>query len=118
MMSLGKIGEELAKNYLSKNGHTILEQNYKVPFGEIDLISEKDHCLCFVEVKARKSISSGLPEESITIFKKKKIIQVAQCYLKKHHIIDKKMRFDVISIQFDQHRLKEIRHIINAFSVE
>jgi putative endonuclease len=115
MNNTGQIGEELAIQYLTKKGYYILDQNFKVPFGEIDIITEKNNCICFVEVKCRKSKKYGLPEEAITSYKKKKIIRVAQYYIKKKHIKNRIIRFDVVSIQFDQHQLKAIRHITNAF---
>ena len=115
MNNTGQIGEDLAGQYLLKNGYTILEQNLKAPFGEIDIIAEKKNCICFIEVKSRKSSKYGLPEEAITPIKKKKIIKVAQFYIKKKQIKNKLFRFDVISIKFDKYFLREIRHITNAF---
>ncbi|MFW6149769.1 MAG: YraN family protein [Atribacterota bacterium] len=115
MNNTGQIGEDLAGQYLLKNGYTILEQNLKAPFGEIDIIAEKKNCICFIEVKSRKSNQYGLPEEAITSIKKKRIIKVAQLYIKKKNIKNKLFRFDVISIKFDRYLLREIRHITNAF---
>jgi putative endonuclease len=116
MNNIGKIGEEIAVQYLAKNGYIILEKNFKVAFGEIDIIVEKNNCICFVEVKSRKSEKYGLPEEAITQFKKNKIIKVAQLYIKKKHIRNKLFRFDVISINLDKRISIIIRHIKNAFS--
>ena len=118
MNDIGQFGEKLACQYLRKKGYSILEQNFTVPFGEIDIIAEKNKLICFVEVKCRKSKKYGLPEEAITSYKKKKIIQVAQSYIKKKRIKDRKYRFDVVAIQFDQHQLAAIRHITNAFHNE
>jgi len=115
MNNLGHIGEDLAIQCLIRKGYQILEQNFKVPFGEIDIIAEKKNCICFVEVKSRKSKKYGLPEEAITPHKKKKIIKVAQFYIKQKQVKNRIFRFDVISVQFDQYILKEIRHITNAF---
>ncbi len=115
MNNIGQFGEDVASQYLIRKGYHILEQNLKVPFGEIDIIAEKNNCICFVEVKSRKSKKYGLPEEAITSHKKKKIIKVAQFYIKKKKISNRIFRFDVISIQFEQHLLKEIKHIANAF---
>lgn len=115
MNDIGQFGEELSCRYLAQKGYSILERNFKVLFGEIDIIAEKNHCICFVEVKCRKSKRYGLPEEAITSYKKKKIIQVAQFYIKKKRIKNRKFRFDVVAVQFDQQQLKEIRHITNAF---
>jgi len=115
MNNLGQIGEDLAIQCLIRKGYQILEQNFKVPFGEIDIIAEKNNCICFVEVKSRKSKKYGLPEEAITPHKRKKIIRVAQFYIKQKQVKNRIFRFDVISVQFDQYILKEIRHITNAF---
>lgn len=53
---LGRIGEELAANYLVKNGFYILERNWRSKYGyEIDIIAFKDNILHFVEVKTRRS---------------------------------------------------------------
>ncbi|MFA6711869.1 MAG: YraN family protein [Candidatus Caldatribacteriota bacterium] len=115
MNNIGKIGEELARHYLSKKGYHILEQNYRVVFGEIDIIAEKNNCICFIEVKCRKSQKYGLPEESITKYKMNKIIKVAQLYIKQKGIEDKLFRFDVITLQFNHRLLANIKHIPNAF---
>lgn len=115
MNSVGDNGEKLARAYLFKKGYRILEQNYKVSFGEIDIIAEKNSCICFVEVKSRKSNKYGTPEEAITRYKQKKIIKVAQLYIKQKRIKDKYFRFDVIAVVFDNSLLKEIKHITNAF---
>jgi putative endonuclease len=116
MNNIGKIGEEIAVQYLEENGYIILEKNLKFTFGEIDIIAEKNNYICFVEVKSRKTEKYGLPEEAITQFKKKKIIKVAQLYIKKKHIRNKLFRFDVISINFNKCISRKIRHIKNAFS--
>jgi putative endonuclease len=52
--SQGKAGEELAAQYLERNGLKILERNYRFERGEIDLIAEEGEELVFVEVKARR----------------------------------------------------------------
>ncbi len=116
MNTIGNTGEKLARYYLIKKGYQILERNYKVPFGEIDIIAEKNDCLCFIEVKCRKSKKYGLPEESITQYKKDKIIKVAQMYIKQKRVQDKFFRFDVITLHFNNSLLTEIKHITNAFS--
>ena len=116
MKSIGDSGEELARAYLFKKGYRILEQNYKVSFGEIDIIAEKSNCICFVEVKSRKSNKYGTPEEAITRYKQKKIVKVAQLYIKQKRIKDKYFRFDVIVVVFNNYLLKEIKHITNVFA--
>lgn len=114
----GNKGEGIACQYLIKNGYKILEKNFKVSFGEIDLIVNKNNIICFVEVKTRNSLIYGLPEEAITEKKKSKIIKVAQYYIKKKHLYNYLFRFDVISIKLKNNNLENIKFIKNAFMYE
>lgn len=115
LRKIGYTGEDVARAYLIKNGYHILEKNYKVVFGEIDIIAEKNNCVCFIEVKSRKSNKYGLPEEAITPYKKNKIVKVAQLYIKQKKLEKKYFRFDVIALNFDHNLLKDFKHITNAF---
>ena len=74
---LGKFGEELAVEFLEKNGYTILETNWFFNKAEIDIIAQKENILAVVEVKTRSSLDFGLPQE----FVKPKKIQ-ARAYFK------------------------------------
>jgi len=73
---VGKIGENLAKKFLEKQGYKIIEQNYKTKYAEIDLVAQKPACagrekeLIFVEVRTKIGENFGMPEETIN---KKKI---------------------------------------------
>jgi len=62
----GILGEKLAKDFLKKRGYHILETNYRCPEGEIDIVARHKDCLVFVEVRTKKSLEFGSPEESIT----------------------------------------------------
>ena len=68
---LGKIGEQLAIDYLLKNGYKIRERNYRYLKAEVDIIALKENTLVAVEVKTRTSNYFGNPEDFVT---KKKII--------------------------------------------
>ena len=60
----GKTGEEIAINLLKNKGFKIIEKNYKNSCGEIDIICEFKNMLIFIEVKARKNLLYGKPEEA------------------------------------------------------
>ena len=62
----GKMGEQLAANYLYEAGYTILHRNWRHRHWEVDIIACRGNRLHFVEVKTRQNLSYGLPEESIT----------------------------------------------------
>ena len=63
---VGETGEQIAVDYLIKNGFTILNRNFRSGrFGEIDIIAEEDSCICFIEVKTRTSDTFGAPSEAV-----------------------------------------------------
>jgi len=58
----GRVGEQIAFQFLVKSGYKIIARNFRTKMGEIDLVALEDGCLVFVEVKARWSREFGLPE--------------------------------------------------------
>lgn len=108
--TLGKAGEERTRDYLAGKGYKILAQNYRSPFGEVDLICQDEKEIVFVEVKTRSSSAFGEGLEAVNFKKQEKIIRTAQYFLKKKGIKNLPFRFDVISILS-----KEITHIPHAF---
>src|SRR5690554_2170499 len=109
----GRWGEERAAEYLKNRGYRIVERNYRVSRGEIDLIVEKGDYLVFVEVKTRKSFFHGLPQEAVDFRKQNKLRQIANYYLLQNKTM-KKMRFDVLCINIKNNKGK-IKHYIDAF---
>jgi putative endonuclease len=116
---VGRRGEEIAEEYLKAKGVKVIERNFRTHFGEIDLVCRSGGAFIFVEVKTRISMSFGPPHLSITRQKKRKIIQNAQCYLKRFGIYDAAARLDVISINLDTDgKFKKLEHIKNAIWIE
>lgn len=113
---LGIIGEKLAIDFLKKNNYQIIQQNYRCPFGEIDIIALKKNTLCFIEVKTRSSGRFGLPQEAIDERKKRTIAHVALSFMQHYKIEDKKVQFDVIAVCITAHG-HNIELIENAFEV-
>lgn len=110
---LGKLGEELAIEFLQKEGYEILETNWVFQKAELDIIARKDDFLIAVEVKTRSSIEFGLPQE----FVKPKKIQLLAKAINEYVIsndFDVNVRFDVISI-YKNGKSFEIEHLIDAF---
>lgn len=107
---LGKRGENQACKYLKKSGYSILERNYKNPFGEIDIIAQKEDTVAFIEVKTRLNENYGAPSEAVDKKRRFKYIKGAEYYFLGKQI-DFTVRFDIIEILRG-----EINHIENAFS--
>ncbi|MBM3333895.1 YraN family protein [Candidatus Sumerlaeota bacterium] len=115
----GQTGEEIAARFLHRKGFRILERNYRCEVGEIDLIAEDRGSVVFVEVKTRKSLASGAPEEAVDREKRRKIIRAAQWYLQPWGRWPQRVRFDVVGIELDENDCpSDIRHTPAAFGIE
>jgi putative endonuclease len=114
---LGPQGERMAAEYLQRQGYQILEKNFRVKPGEIDLIARDGDTLCFVEVKARRGEDFGEGSEAIATLKKRKLCQAALMYMTRHKLTDAKARFDIVSIQMKRDGKAELELIKNAFEV-
>ena len=97
--SLGHLGESLASVFLEKKGFTILERNWRTPYGEIDLIAQCDDVIAFVEVKTKASKSLGPPEISITPRKEEHMRCAAEYYIQQHPELVNDWRIDAVTIQ-------------------
>ncbi len=111
----GSHSESLAERFLRHHNFTILEKNYRKPYGEVDLICRDGEILVFVEVKSARQPDFGPPESWVTHKKQRQIAKAAMAYLleKKQDNID--CRFDVIAISYYEDRKPEIVHIRDAF---
>ncbi len=93
----GKMGEVMAAAYLVKNGYSILHQNWRHSRLEVDIITEKDNILHFIEVKTRRSQTFGLPEDAVDKKKVRNMIDAAEEYLYQHPQW-KRVQFNVLAI--------------------
>ncbi|KFF14311.1 YraN family protein [Chryseobacterium soli] len=110
----GKKAEDLAVEYLKKNGYKILVRNFRFKKNEIDIIAEKDHLIVVVEVKARSTDFFILPQEAVTKTKIKSIVSAANYFMEEFNK-NQEVRFDIMSVLADEKRNLNIEHIENAF---
>jgi putative endonuclease len=99
---IGILGEQLAGDFLKEQGYRILGTNYRCPEGEIDIVARHKDYLVFVEVRTKRSLQFGSPEESITSAKKGKLRAVAAHYRQAHHDLPQSWRIDVVALEVDQ----------------
>ena len=110
---LGRDGERAAARFLRRKGMRILARNYRAAMGEIDLIARDGDSLVFVEVKTRRA---GVPAEAVTPAKEQSLTLTALHFLRRHHALDVRSRFDIVAIVWpDSRRAPAIEHIPNAF---
>ena len=112
---VGTLGEQAAAAALTDQGYTILHRNYRCRGGELDIVCERNGVLVFCEVKTRTSSHFGLPEEAVTIQKRRRLRKLALEYLQRERRRARTLRFDVISVAMTEGRVGELRHLVNAF---
>lgn len=77
--------------------------------GEIDLIAVRKGTLIFVEVKTRRSLKYGSPEESVTPSKLAKLGRAIRWYLQSKGLLRARYRLDLVSVDLSGSE-PEIRH--------
>ncbi len=110
----GKLGEEKVCAYLEEIGYRIVDRNYRIRGGEIDIIAENGEYIAFVEVKSRKPDSLVTGFEAVNRRKKGLIIRTAADYCCKNPST-LQPRFDVAQVIIDDGKVNSIDYIFNAY---
>lgn len=123
---LGKLGEDIAADYLEKNGYRIVRRNQRFGKNELDIVCEDDDFIVFVEVKTRSCLypesgDFGIPSRAVDEGKRKNTVKASRDYLAQNYI-NKQPRIDVIEVymleqksEFKTPTVLRINHIRNAF---
>ncbi len=117
---VGSRGERAAARHLEAKGYRILERNFRVTQGEIDLVAFRDGVVAFVEVRAQTEPGMIDPVRTITRRKQRRVIKAAQryCVLRDVQRDGLSTRFDVVTVLLDAGgRASSVRHIEDAFQV-
>ena len=119
----GDRGEAIAANFLEAKGYRIIERNYRFNREEVDLVCfqpYEDYTqggeLVFVEVKTRRGLGFGRPEDAVTLDKQEAIMRVAEAYLHETRLEGALARFDVIAVLLGGGE-PAIEHFENAFGM-
>jgi putative endonuclease len=115
--SLGRRGEERAADYLRKKGMKILGRNVRTPVGELDIVARHRRLLVFVEVKTRRGVSHGYPQEAVGATKQRQILRAAQWYMAEKKIENLQARFDVVAVLGDGEGAC-VEHLAGAFDLD
>jgi putative endonuclease len=121
---LGTRGEDLAADHLRARGYRVIERNFRVRSGELDLIAADRHALVFCEVKTRvatRSADAALPLESIGRAKQVRLRRLAREWLQRRPVesgrpMRAQLRFDAIGVLLSPTgELLALEHVENAF---
>ena len=110
----GRLGEEVAENFLIQKGYKILQKNYYYAKAEVDIIAQKGDLLAIVEVKSR---SQNFVQDLNALINPKKIkllVKATDHYLQENNL-DLEVRFDVITVIKTKSGV-EVEHLEDAFS--
>lgn len=108
----GRIGEELARNFLKRKGYEIVKNNFSTRFGEIDLICKDRDTTVFVEVKTKCGVDFGTPEEMYTRGKAERVKRMASVYLEGK---ETNCRIDMVAIVLgDNNKTERLTHYPNV----
>lgn len=117
---LGEIGENYAVSFLQKKGYKIIQRNFRVNGGEIDIIAvdqsegKENETLVFIEVKTRTTRNFGDPFDAIGYYKMRALTRTAHYYKLTHRSLPDLMRIDAVLIIIDDHnQIKEIELVKN-----
>lgn len=95
---LGRRGEEFAARHLAERGYVILDRNWRIREGELDIVARDGDALVVVEVKTRSSTRYGLPIEAIDRDKAFRLRRLALAWAREHRVRAKRIRIDAIGI--------------------
>jgi putative endonuclease len=114
--TLGQRGEAVAARYLQRLGYKVLARGRRLSPGELDLVMLDGRVIVFVEVKTRTAKEVGHPSEAVDADKQRRLTRLAVTFLKRHGLLDRPARFDVVAITWPAGARKpEVEHIKNAF---
>ncbi len=112
---LGRRGEDVAVEYLEKQGLTVLARNWRCRHGELDVVLTDAERLVVCEVKTRSSARFGEPAEAVDGRKAHRIRQLANIWLAAHNLPWTEVRFDVCSVVLEPGRPATLHHYAEAF---
>lgn len=110
---LGNQGEQLAVDFLIKNGYDILDRNYRFDKAEVDIIARLKDILAIIEVKTRSTIDFGNPQDFVKPKQIQRLVKAVDEYVIANEL-EVEVRFDIIAI-IKQGKGFKIEHLENAF---
>lgn len=113
--SLGRAAEDAAAAFLARAGLRIVERNVRFPEGELDLVCRERDCWVFVEVKCRQARWGDAPAAAVSWQKQRRLVRLAQHYLKWRRLGDARCRFDVVAVTIEPAGERSVKHIPAAF---
>jgi putative endonuclease len=114
--ALGQAAEAAAAAALTRAGLRVLERNVRFARGELDLVCRDGDTIVFVEVKCRQARWGDAPAAAVSWQKRRRLVHLAQLYLKRHRLAGARCRFDVVAVTAAEGDARlAVRHLPGAF---
>jgi putative endonuclease len=113
--TLGRSAEDAAAAWLQRSGLSVIARNVRFPEGEIDLVCREGRVWVFVEVKCRHARWGEAPGAAVSFVKRRRLVRLAQHYLKWKGLGDAPCRFDVVAVTIGDDAATMVRHLPGAF---
>lgn len=113
--SLGSRGEDIAAEYLRRQGLVVLSRNWRSKEGELDLVATDGHRVVVAEVKTRSGTAFGAPADAVTPAKARRIRRLTGAWLARYRVGACEVRFDVLSVLWRPQARPLVQHIRDAF---
>ena len=112
---VGRAGEDAVATWYAAAGYEVLDRNWRVREGELDLVVRDAATIAFCEVKTRRGDAFGLPAEAVTVRKRRRLRMLAGRWLAAHDAGAGTLRFDVASVRPDGRGGWDVEVLADAF---
>ena len=97
--AVGNAGEDAVAAWYEGNGYRVVDRNWRVREGEIDVVARQGATVVFCEVKTRRSDAFGMPQEAVGHRKQSRLRTLAVLWLGAHEVRANVLRFDVAAVR-------------------
>jgi putative endonuclease len=112
---VGQSGEDAVAAWYAAAGYEVLDRNWRVREGELDLVVRGAGTIAFCEVKTRRGEAFGTPAEAVTFHKQRRLRLLAVRWLAEHGTAGATLRFDVAAVRPDGRGSWDVDVFTNAF---
>ncbi len=112
---VGREAEDTAARHLERAGLRVVARNVRFAEGEIDLVCRERDVWVFVEVKCRRAAWGDAPAAAVSWWKQRRLVRLAQHYMKWKRLGDVRCRFDVVAVTLGDDGASDVRHLRAAF---
>lgn len=109
--AVGRYGEKLAVRHLELQGFAVLERRWRCARGELDVVAVDDGCLVVVEVKTRRSVTAGAPEDAVTPAKLARLRLLTGLWLDQQEVSWRDVRIDVVTVLLPRSGPAHVEHL-------